>query len=227
MKKLLAVVLSAAMVLGMSTVAMADAVAEPTFSTDGLTLYVNTTGEWNSIESSVTLAEDAVVVKQGSTKELGDAAYEQGLMGFPASNVDGNVWLFAAAYTATTEGVGLKYDGPAFYITFEAATTVTLPDGSTLEVKEEVVPTEAPTETPADPTEAPADPTEAPADPTQAPADSTQAPADNTVATKAPATTTNKTTAAKTADVAPVATMAVLALAAAAVVVAMKKRVTE
>lgn len=244
MKKLLAVVLSAAMVLGMSTVAFADSTenvaTDITLSVDGNTVSINASGSWNLVnETHVTWDADVTPVKKGQSMDFVGAYMAAGMQGALMVNDTVNGEIILAGAFANTSGALLDYTGVLYTITFPEGTTVDVTCGNdTVTVGAEAPePTDAPVEPSVAPT-APADdkkddvvPT-TPADdkkddvtPSKAP--TTDKKDDTTASTKAPATTANKTTAAKTADVAPVATMAVLALAAAAVVVAMKKKVTE
>lgn len=242
MKKLLAVVLSAAMVLGMSTVAMAEetgnVATNPTLSVEGNTVYVNAEGSWNLMnEVTVTWDAAATVEKQGQAMDFVMAKTDASMIGDLVFNktVDGQVILAAAL--SNDSGALLDYTGAVYYITFAEGTTTDVTMGEQTVTVGAVAPVESEEPTPVESEEPTPVESEEPTpveseEPTPAdsekPAESKAPTADNKAdATKAPATTTNKTTAAKTADVAPVATMAVLALAAAAVVVAMKKRVTE
>lgn len=249
MKKLLAVVLSAAMVLGMSTVAFADSTenvaTDITLSVDGNTVSINASGSWNLVnETHVTWDASVTPEKKAQSMDFVGAYMAAGMQGALMVNdtVNGEV-ILAGAFT-NTSGALLDYTGVLYTITFPEGTTVDVTCGDdTVTVGAEAP---VPTEDPVEPTVAPTTPVDdkkddvvptTPADdkkddvtpttPAASKAPTTDKKNDTTASTKAPATSANKTTAAKTADVAPVATMAVLALAAAAVVVAMKKKVTE
>lgn len=243
MKKLLAVVLSAAMVLGMSTVAFADstenAATDITLSVEGNTVSINASGSWNLVnETHVTWDEAVTPEKKAQSMDFVGAYMAAGMQGALMVNdtVNGEV-ILAGAFT-NTSGALLDYTGAIYTITFPEGTTVEVTcNEETVTVGAVADETPAPSDDPVEPSEDPVEPSVAPTTPaddkkddvapTTSNAPTTDKKDDTTASTKAPATTANKTTAAKTADVAPVATMAVLALAAAAVVVAMKKKVTE
>ena len=256
MKKLLAVILSAAMVLGMSATAFAadGVVGQPTLSVEG-----------NVIDGVVTWDGSVAPTSVKKVSDCSIFADDNSYTGFLAGNIDGNQVLYAGAY-AKEDGSAMAYVGHCFKIEFpetDEAFTVTLTDkgGATASVKVGgAAPTEEPPVTTEEPPVTDAPTTDAPA--TDAP--TTNAPdngngngaggngagdagngsngtgSNGTGATgtgsKGGATTTTTTgtgagagsaKTAKTADVAPVATMAVLALAAGVVVVSMKKKVTE
>lgn len=254
MKKLLAVVLSAAMVLGMSTVAFADSTenvaTDITLSVDGNTVSINASGSWNLVnETHVTWDATVTPEKKAQSMDFVGAYMAAGMQGALMVNDTVNGEIILAGAFANTSGALLDYTGVLYTITFPEGTTVDVTCGNdTVTVGAEAPePSVEPSEDPVEPSVAPTTPADdkkddvvptTPADdkkddvtPTTPADDKTpsQTPSadkkNNTTAN--PSTTTNKTTAAKTADVAPVATMAVLALAAAAVVVAMKKKVTE
>jgi len=239
MKKLLAIVMAAAMILSMSVIASADATADIVYA-DGTATITVYDSQIAAVDYGVVYPEGVTCKKAAWAKAFKDACDDgentlSGIGNKAATDASGNTYAVFTAACMTPDGDPIPYDGALLTFEFEGVTegtefVIVSGTAGASDVKANTVTSVAATAPTAAPTEVPTEvPTAAPtANATEKPVDkATDAPKSTT----APTTTTQpsnagKVNAGKTADVAPVATMITLVVVAGVAIVSLKKKAT-